>query len=467
VKLEDILPNIMEHWMDKIKILLVDDEKDTLDAMRMGLEVEKSYEIMTSLSRNEAINIIKSTQIDVVVTDLKLKDGSGLDIVNYIQEQYSEISIIVVTAFGSVESAIEAVRGGAYDYLQKPIRLIELKRVINRLAEHIHLKKENEKLKRQLGDQQNQAQLIGISPKFKEILELIKQVAPAQSTVLVTGESGTGKEMVASSIHFLSSRHNKPFVTINCAAIPESLIEAELFGYEKGAFTGAQKQKKGKIELAHQGTLLLDEIGELPKSMQVKLLRVLQNGQLEHLGGTETIKVDVRIIAATNADLEMMVKKGAFREDLYYRLNVITIHMPPLREREEDIIYLTQHFINKYNSINQKRIEGLDPKVIKEMKSYPWKGNIRELENMIERAVVLSKEKILKLHHFPLFTSSDSDDISGLNMKAGMSLAEVEKEAIKKTLRFHHYDKNKTAMSLQIGLATLYRKMKEYDLDVH
>ena len=452
--------------MEKLKVLLVDDEKDALDAMQMGLEVEKSYEIMTSLTRNDAINIIKTSSIDIVVTDLKLKDGSGLDIVNYIQEKYPEISIIVVTAFGSVETAIDAIKGGAYDYLQKPIRLSELKRAIARLAEMIHLKNENEKLKQQLGNRHQQPQLIGSSAKFREILDLIQQVAPAQSTILITGESGTGKEMVASAIHYSSTRNNKPFTTINCGAIPENLIEAELFGYEKGAFTGAQKQKKGKIELAHHGTLFLDEIGDLPKNMQVKLLRVLQNGELEHLGGTTTIKVDVRILAATNADLEKMVKDGTFREDLYYRLNVITIHMPPLREREEDIVYLTQHFIEKYNLINQKNVEGLDPNVLVEMKRYPWKGNIRELENMIERAVVLSKEKMLKLHHFPLLISAPFGNSNEIKMEAGLSLAEVEKEAIKKTLRYHRYDKNKTAMSLQIGLATLYRKMKEYGLEI-
>ena len=451
--------------MEPLKILLVDDEKDALDAMQMGLESENSYEIVTSLSRNEAINIIKSSPIDIVVTDLKLKDGSGLDIVNFIQEKYPGISIIIVTAFGSVESAIEAIRGGAYDYLQKPIRLAELKRVIKRIAENIILKKENERLRRQLGNKKPHPPLIGNSSNFREILELIKQVAPAQSTVLITGESGTGKEMIASAIHHSSLRHSKPFILINCGAIPENLIEAELFGYEKGAFTGAQKQKKGKIELAHEGTLFLDEIGDLPRAMQVKLLRVLQNGELEHLGGTTTIKVDVRIIAATNADLEKMVKERSFRDDLFYRLNVITIHMPPLRDREEDIVYLAQHFIDKYNLINQKNIECLDPKVIKEMKRYPWNGNIRELENMIERAVVLSKEKMLKLYHFPLLNTPTDDIFGGFNMEAGMTLAEIEKEAIKKTLKYCRDDKNRAAMSLQIGLATLYRKMKEYGLD--
>jgi len=451
--------------MQKIKLLLVDDEKDTLDAMRMGLENENSYEISTSLSRNDAINILKSSAIDIVVTDLKLKDGTGLDIVNFIKEKYPDISVIVITAYGSVDSAIDAIRGGAYDYLQKPIRLPELKRVLGRIKETLILKKENERLKKQLHDQYDYPQLIGISPKFREILELIKQVAPSKSTVLITGESGTGKEMVASAIHNSNSKQNKPFITINCGAIPENLIEAELFGFEKGAFTGAQKQKKGKIELAHEGTLFLDEIGELPKSMQVKLLRVIQNGELEHLGGTTTIKVNVRIIAATNADLNTMVKEGLFREDLFYRLNVISIHVPPLREREEDIFYLAQHFIDKYNLINNKDIEGLDPNVIKEMKRYPWKGNIRELENMIERAVVLSREEILRLHHFPVLNSPVQELQDNVNLGPDMSLAEIEKEAIKKTLKFHHYDKNKTAMSLQIGIATLYRKIKEYGID--
>jgi DNA-binding NtrC family response regulator len=271
--------------MGKLKLLLVDDEKDALDAMRMGLEGEKSYDIKTSLSRNEAINIIKSSPVDIVVTDLKLKDGSGLDIINFIQEKCPGISLIIITAYGSVESAIEAIRGGAYDYLQKPIRLVELKRLLNRLTDTIILKKENEKLRKQLGGYQTYPKIIGNSPNFREILDLIKQVAPAQSTILITGESGTGKELIASAIHDLSLRKDKSFIKINCGAIPENLIEAELFGYERGAFTGAQKQKKGKVELAHQGTLFLDEIGDLPKNMQVKLLRVLQNGELEHLGG--------------------------------------------------------------------------------------------------------------------------------------------------------------------------------------
>lgn len=451
--------------MSQINILLVDDETDALEAMQTGLKIEKNYRILTAASCKEALNKIKAEKIDLVVTDLKLKDGSGLDIVQHIQENFSHIAIIIITAHGTVETAIKAIRGGVYDYLQKPIRMAELKRLISRIAENIILRRENERLKMRLGLHRDAVAMIGNSPKFREIIDLIEQVAPAQSTVLITGESGTGKEIAASAIHYSSQRADKPFVKINCGAIPENLIEAELFGYEKGAFTGATSQKKGKIELADQGSLFLDEIGDLPKPMQVKLLRVVQNGELEHLGGTRTIKVDVRIIAATNQDLERLVQDGLFRDDLYYRLNVIAIHMPPLREREEDIAFLAQHFIEKYNRINQKSIEGIDPQVLTLMRRYPWNGNIRELENMIERAVVLARDNILQRPHFPLLGRLDKDSDSSISVTPDMSLQEIEKQAIKRALKFHGYDKNKTALSLQIGLATLYRKLKEYGLD--
>lgn len=451
--------------MNLLKVLLVDDEQDALEAMQTGLQAEKNYRILTASSCKEALKKIKTGKVDLIVTDLKLKDGSGLDIVQYVQENLPNIAIIIITAHGSVETAIKAIRSGAYDYLQKPIRLAQLKRLISRISENIFLRRENEKLKIRLGMQTGSVAMIGQSPKFREIIDLIEQVAPAQSTILISGESGTGKEVAATAIHNASLRRDKPFVKINCGAIPENLIEAELFGYEKGAFTGAYNQKKGKIELAHQGTLFLDEIGDLPKSMQVKLLRVLQSGELEHLGGTKTIKVDVRVIAATNLELERLVSEGNFRDDLYYRLNVIAIHMPPLREREEDIAYLAQYFIDTYNQINQKNIEGIDPQVIMLMKRYPWNGNIRELENMIERAVVLARDNILRRHHFPLLDRNGQDANLRISLAPDMSLPEIEKAAIKRSLKYYNYDKNKTALSLQIGLATLYRKLKEYGLE--
>lgn len=448
-----------------LKILLIDDEMDALDAMRMGLAGSKNLHVITTTSRNEAINLLKAEVIDIVVTDLKLKDGSGLDVLNFIQENYPAISVIVITAYGSVDSAIQAIRSGAFDYLQKPVRMADIKRLINRISENIYLRRENERLREQLYGRSDTPRLVGGSSKFRQIVEFIKQVAPAQSTVLITGDSGTGKEIIANAIEFYSNRHGKPFVKINCGAIPENLLEAELFGYEKGAFTGAHKQKKGKIELAHEGTLFLDEIGELPRPMQVKLLRVLQNGEFERLGDTQTQKVNIRLVAATNSDIQAMVKSGTFREDLYYRINVISIHIPPLRERTEDIPSLIQFFIEKYNQINDKNVEGVEPAVLKAMYRYPWNGNIRELENMIERAVVLSTGKILKLHHFPALSIDAYNAGQNVAMDVGQSLADIEKSIIVRTLQYHNYDKNKTAMTLQIGLATLYRKIKEYGID--
>lgn len=457
----------MNGATESLKILLVDDEVDALDAMRLGLYNDKRFKIVTATSRNAAINTLKQEEdIGIVVTDLKLKDGSGLDIVQYIQENLPHTAIIIVTAYGSIDSAVKAIRSGAYDYLQKPIRMADLKRLINRIFENIQLKRENERLRNQLRDFAVRPPLIGHSSRFHQVVEFVKQVAPAQTTVLIMGDSGTGKEVIADAIHFFSTRHHKPLIKINCGAIPENLMESELFGYEKGAFTSAYKQKKGKIELAHEGTLFLDEIAELPKPMQVKLLRVLQNGEFERLGGTTTLKSDVRLIAATNADLPALVKNGNFREDLFYRLNVISIKIPTLRERLEDIPVLSQYFIQKYNSRNNKNIEGIDPAVLKEMYRYEWKGNIRELENMIERAVVLSQDRILKLHHFPNLTMQDASVSHGTDSAGLFSLEVIEKNAIVRTLQYHNFDKNKTAMTLQIGLATLYRKLKEYKIDV-
>ncbi|MGD9487015.1 MAG: sigma-54-dependent transcriptional regulator [Calditrichaceae bacterium] len=450
--------------MPNLKVLIVDDEENTLQALKMGLNVN-GYEILTEVSRNDAINLLKKEDIDIVITDLKLKDGSGLDILSYIQENNNRIPVIIITAHGSVESAIEAIRSGAYDYLVKPFRLADLKKLLTRLSETILLRRENEQLKSQLRPETGMIQLIGVNQRFKRIIEFIRQIASSRSTVLITGETGTGKEVAANAIHFYSQRSAKSFVKINCGAIPETLLEAELFGYERGAFTGAVKQKKGKIELANDGTLFLDEIGELSPSMQVKLLRVLQNGEFERLGDTVTQKVDVRFIAATNVSLKERVSLGTFREDLYYRLNVMTIQMPSLRERLDDIPYLVQYFIEKYNNINSKSVQGVTPEVIKQMMRYPWRGNIRELENMIERAVVLCQNDFLKAEHFPMLLEDIDDAQRMIKFEVGHTLSEIEKSVIQRTLLYYQYDKQKTAMTLQISLATLYRKIKEYGLE--
>jgi len=450
--------------MDKIKILIVDDEIDTLKALETGLQ-EESLAIKTTPSSLEAINLLKAEEIDAVITDLKLKDGSGLDILNFINENSLMVAVIIITAYGSVESAVEAIRSGAYDYILKPFRFSDLKIILKRLTETITLKRENERLKLLLKREYGFPHLVGINTQFRRVLDLLKQIAPSRSTLIITGETGTGKEVAADFIHNFSPRSGKAMVKVNCGAIPETLLEAELFGYERGAFTGAVKQKKGKIETADGGTLFLDEIGELTPSMQVKLLRVLQSGEFERLGSTETLKVDLRLIVATNMDLDKLVEEGKFREDLYYRLNVIKIHIPPLRDRIDDIPFLVQHFIDKYNQINLKKIQGIQPDVLKIMMRYPWKGNIRELENMIERAVVLCQHEMLELYHFPLLASKIKIPPQGLNFNIGMSLSEIEHTFIQKTLHYFNDDKQKTAKVLQIGLATLYRKLKEYGIE--
>jgi DNA-binding NtrC family response regulator len=450
--------------MYQLQVLIVDDEEDTVQALKMGLE-DTGFLIKTTTKFNEAINIIRSEEIDVVVTDLKLKDGNGLEILNYIQENSLSISVIIITAYGSVESAVEAIRGGAYDYLVKPFRISELKKLLSRLNEMILLRRENELLKERLKAVPEIPKLIGVNPKFKQLLDLVKQIAPSKSTVLIIGETGTGKEMIAQAIHGYSNRAGKPLVIINCGAIPETLLEAELFGYERGAFTGAVKQKKGKIEVADGGSIFLDEVSELTLGMQVKLLRVLQSGEFERIGSNTTLKADIRFIAATNTNLEEYVNAGKFREDLFYRLNVISVKMPPLRERLEDIPYLVQHFIDKFNKVNNKNVQGVEPDILKLMMQYNWHGNIRELENMIERAVVLCQENMLKLYHFPILAAGIKDAQKTLPLEVGMPLAEIEKMAISKTLQFYNYDKQKSARSLQIGLATLYRKIKDYKLE--
>ena len=450
--------------MNPVRILLVDDETDTLQALKLGLE-DEGYDILTSPSRNEALTITKNEELDIVITDLKLKDGSGLDLLGYLQEVHPQVPVIIMTAYGSIESTKVALRSGAYDYLAKPFSLADLKRIVAKLVEVIALRKENERLKLLLGRSTEAPVVIGSSPALKKILDLVEQVAPSRSTILLTGETGTGKEVIASAIHQSSPRADKPFVRINCGAIPENLLEAELFGYERGAFTGAMKQKPGKVELADRGTLFLDEIGELAPAMQVKLLRFIQSGEFERLGGNGALKTDVRIIAATNRNLQEQVEKGLFREDLYYRLNVITITLPPLRERPADIKLLAFYFMQKYNEINNKAIEKIDEEVLSQMMSYPWRGNVRELENMMERAVVLARGSELKMSHFPtLLAGMQGLDLT-LGPMVGNSLAEIEKMAIEQTLRYCNHDKQKTAMTLQIGLATLYRKIKEYSLE--
>ncbi|GAB4339189.1 MAG: sigma-54 dependent transcriptional regulator [Calditrichia bacterium] len=449
--------------MEQIRILIVDDEPNALSALKLGLN-DPGYIIDTAETYYSALDFLLGNTYDILLADLKLPDGMGMDFLHYVRENNLLTKVVIFTAYSSVESALEAIKGGAFDYLVKPVRLTDLKRVVSRAADMVRLQKENEQLRKQLSLNQNKPVLIGNSVSFRNLIQTVRQIAPSKSTVLLLGENGTGKEVIAEAIHYYSNRAEQPLIKINCGAIPENLLESELFGYEKGAFTGAVRQKKGMIELAEGGTLFLDEIAELSPPLQVKLLRVLQNGEFQRLGGTTVQRCDIRFIAATNQDLVKLVEEKKFREDLYYRLNVIRIEIPPLRERIDDIPLLAYYFLNKYCQINQKEIDSISQDVIGCMKRYPWRGNIRELENMMERAVVFCRTKELGIESFPDLRDYLGAKTEKLQFEVGMSLEELEKKAIIQTLAYTKFDKTKAAKLLKIGTATLYRKLKTYNI---
>lgn len=370
-----------------MKILVVDDEENIRTIIKRAFQKE-GFTVNGAPSGNEALKELSRTSYDLVITDLKMPDGDGITLLKQIHSLYPETMVMVITAYASTESAVEAMKAGAIDYIVKPINIEELRIIVRNALEKKILKEENLRLKRELYEKYSFHNLIGKSKKIREIFSLIEKIAPTNSTVLITGESGTGKELVAKAIHFSSFRKDQPFVSINCGALPENLLESELFGHVKGSFTGAYTDKKGLFEIAHKGTILLDEISEMSLWMQVKLLRVLQEKKIRRVGGTEEKEVDVRIIASTNVDLREKIREGKFREDLYYRLNVIRINLPPLRERREDIPLLVEHFIKIYNQKTGKNIKGIREDALKILESYHWPGNVRELENCIERAIV-------------------------------------------------------------------------------
>lgn len=370
-----------------MRILVVDDEENIRTIIKRAFQKE-GFMVNTASSGNEALKELTRTSYDLVITDLKMPDGDGINLLKQIHSLYPETMVMVITAYASTESAVEAMKAGAIDYIVKPINIEELRIIVRNALEKKILKEENIRLKKELYERYSFHNIVGKSKKIREIFSLIEKIAPTNSTVLITGESGTGKELVAKAIHFSSQRKDQPFVSINCGALPENLLESELFGHVKGSFTGAYTDKKGLFEVAHKGTILLDEISEMSLWMQVKLLRVLQEKKIRRVGGTEEKEVDVRIIASTNVDLSEKIKEGKFREDLYYRLNVIRINLPPLRDRREDIPLLVEHFIKIYNQKTGKNIKGIKEDALKILEAYHWPGNVRELENCIERAVV-------------------------------------------------------------------------------
>lgn len=447
------------------KILIVDDERHLCDSLRFALEDD--YQIFISHDTKEAKDIISKEDISVVLLDLKLGNENGLDLLREIKKDDRGIQVIVMTAYGTIESTIQAIKEGAYHYLTKPLDMEELHIYINKAIEYRNLNFSLDNLKSLVGEKYNFKGIVGNSQVLQAMLQKVRKVLNIDSTVLITGESGTGKDLVAKALHFESNRKDNNFVVVNCAAIPNNLLESELFGYEKGAFTGADRKAIGKIQLANNGTLFLDEIAEMDLQLQAKILRTVENMEVTPLGSNKSIKVNVRIIAATNKDLYEEVKKGNFREDLYYRLNVIKIEVPPLRERKGDIPLLIEHFINKYNKKLNKNVKGLSEEAKKILYRYNYPGNVRELENLIEMLVALSDKDIIEKEEIPDHIRNniyDRSENGQIYIKIGTSLKEIERIVIQQTLEHYNGNRKETAEKLQISVRNLQYKIKEYNL---
>lgn len=448
------------------RILIVDDEPDMLELMEDWFHTN-GYETLTAQNGLEALETIREQEPNIIVSDLLMPKMSGMELLEVVNNEFPDISVIMVTAHGTVETAVEAMKKGAKDYILKPLHLDEILSKVETISQLNSLIRENRYLRDQLGEKFRFDKIIGKTQKMLELFELVKDIAPTTSTALIRGENGTGKELIANAIHFNSDRSKKPFIKVNCGVLADSLLESELFGHVKGAFTGAIKDKRGRFELADSGTIFLDEIGDVTPRMQIKLLRVLQEKEFEKVGGTETLKVDVRIIAATNRDLEEAMEKGEFRQDLYYRLNVIPIEVPPLRERRDDIPILVKHFIEKFNKEFGKSIQNIDDLAMESLISYRWPGNIRELENLIERAIVLSKSKVLTLKDFPgHIVSIETFPSVSINPEDTLTdmVDEFEKTIIIKALKTNNNNKLRTAEKLGIHRSTFMSKLKKYDI---
>lgn len=452
-------------------ILIVDDEKNYPRIISEILR-EEGYASVTASSGMEALDILNNNAIDLVLTDVKMPGMSGIQLLEKIKEINPDIPVIIMTAHGSVEKAVGAMRKGAYTFILKPFENQALIAHITKAISVYRIIQENSMLRDAVSSRYSFDHIIGKSKPMQEIYGLIRKVAPTNATTLIEGESGTGKELVAESIHYNSLRKNNSLIAVNCSAFVETLLESELFGHEKGAFTGAVTMKKGRFELSDKGTLFLDEIGELPISLQVKLLRVLQEKTIERVGGTQSISVDFRLIAATNKNLEDEVKKGNFREDLYYRLNVVKIVIPPLRERPEDIPLLIKHFIDKYTNElpSGSSISGINPEAVKILCDYHWQGNVRELENTIERAVILGSGNLITSADLPLQTRqamSSLLDLNGIPEDVGLAetLAAVEKRMIQRAMKLSGNVQTKAAQLLGIGKSGLNQKLKKFNID--
>ncbi len=444
----------------KDKLLIVDDEKNIREGLQKALTLD-GYDVMLASDGREALDRIEEGDIDLVITDLKMPRLSGEELMKDALENYPYLPIIILTGHGTIENAVEAMRNGAYDFITKPLNIDKLSLIVKRALENSSLKRQNRELLNQLKKKYSFENIIGKSAPMKKVFEIVELVAPSRANVLIYGESGTGKEMIADAIHHNSPRRDKPYVKVHCAALPETLLESELFGHEKGAFTGAIMRKRGRFELASLGTIFLDEIGEISFKTQVKLLRVIQEREFERVGGEQSVKVDVRIISATNKNLKEEIERGNFREDLYYRLNVVSIHVPPLRDKKDDIPLMVHKFIEDFSKENNKEIEGITNGALKSLMSYKWPGNVRELRNVIESIVVLTKSKVITEQDLPPDILS-KDERSYLKLPAGVNLGEAEKRLILFTLENTGGNKTKASEILRIGRKTLHRKLAEY-----
>jgi len=446
--------------MRKVKILVVDDETIVRESLADWLK-DGGYPVVTAEDGYRALELVKKERPGIMIADLVMPGMDGIELMRKARALLPGIEVIIITAYASIPTAITAMKEGAYDYIEKPFSPERAELLVQKLSQYRELVEENIALRQKLEDHYRFENIIAKSSKMQRLIELIKTVAKSNATVLITGESGTGKELVARAIHSQSDRHNKPFVAVSCAALPESLLESELFGHEKGSFTGAHAQKKGKFEFANGGTLFLDEVGEMSGNIQVHLLRVLEEKEFTRVGGNEPIRADVRVISATNKDLTKAIERQEFREDLYYRLNVVNIELPPLRERKEDIPLLAEHFLSKFASDNRKGVEGFSPEAMEFLLEHDWPGNVRELENSVERAVILAKED-----HIAITDLRQRGMTPASTTRPGRNLKDVEKGHILSTLRETGDNYSEAARILGISRMTLYNKVKEYGIGV-
>jgi two-component system NtrC family response regulator len=457
--------------LNKFKIIIIDDEEAQRDSIK-GFLNKKGFEATAFSSCDEGMEYLKHNLVDLVVTDFKMPEKTGADVLNETHQLNPLIPVVVMTAYGSIDVAVNLMKSGAFDYIQKPIELEELLQIIERAKERSFLMSENRLLKKELEEKYSFSSIIASSSEMENVINTAGRVAKSKASILIRGESGTGKELIAKAIHFASERSDKPFVVVNCAAMPETLFESELFGHEKGAFTGADRQRIGKFEQANGGTLFIDEVGDIPLAVQVKLLRAVQFGEIQRLGGNKTFTVDVRIITATNRNLEELIKESRFREDLFYRFNVVAIQLPPLRNRRTEIPMLVNHFIEKYSNINNKAISSISKEALDALMRYDYPGNVRELENIVQRAVVLTRGDVITTADLPpivrqpIFSESSIEDecgdieIGDLNQK----VEALESMMLKKALAHTNGNQSKAAALLNITERTLRYKIMKYGI---